>query len=112
MTRVSLDRALDLQESVRTEDGAGGAVQSWQTLGQLWGDVRPKTGRLTKGDAGAVSSRAFRIFVRAAPVGHKGRPIPGQRLVMGTRRFLIAAVTEMSGNALYLVCDTEEEYAA
>lgn len=106
---VMLNRRLELEAPQHSPDGAGGRVRGWSTLGVLWGRVEPRSGRFAEGAVGAVSRRGFRITLRAAPVGHGARPVPGQRLRMGQRLFRIEAVTEREPEALYLICDCEEE---
>lgn len=109
MSRVTLSRRLELEAQARTADGAGGTSAQWQTLGTLWAAVRPGSGRTVTGETGAVSRRRFRIIVRGAPMGHSGRPGPGQRFRMGVRLFRIEAVTEMEPEGLHLICECEEE---
>ncbi|MGH1413266.1 MAG: phage head closure protein [Pelagimonas sp.] len=111
MKRHNLNRQLSLEAMQRTSDGAGGFVETWQQLGTLWGEVRPRTGRLAEGEAGAVSVTGFRITVRGAPEGHSGRPVAGQRFRLGNRRFRIEAVTEVEPKGFYLNCHCEEEVA-
>jgi head-tail adaptor len=106
---VALNRRLELEAPVPSPDGAGGRRETWVTLGVVWGRVAPRSGRMAEGAAGAVSRRRFRITLRAAPEGHGARPRPGQRLRMGARLFRIEAVTEQEPEALYLLCDCEEE---
>lgn len=112
MKRPHLDRALTLQATVRTPDGAGGFGESWDDLGTLWGEVSPRNARETSGAAGPVSVAAFRISVRTAPVGATNRPVPGQRFVMGGRVFRILGVTEHPYSRRYLRCETREEVAS
>ena len=110
MSRIVLNRELVLEAATRLSDGAGGYTQSWTPLGTLWGEVRPRTGRLTAaGDAGAVSVAGFQVIVRAAPVGQSNRPVPGQRFRMGSRAFLIEAVTEAEPDIRHLLCQCREE---
>ncbi len=111
MTRPTLNRKLALEAIQRTSDGAGGFVETWQQLGNLWGEVRPRSGRLTEGETGAVSVTGFKITVRGAPEGQSARPVAGQRFRMGNRSFRIEAVTEVEPKGFYLNCQCEEELA-
>ncbi|MBY6115451.1 head-tail adaptor protein [Mameliella alba] len=110
MRRV-LNRRLELEAPDRVSDGAGGFQEVWVALGTLWASVKPRTGRLTNGETGAVSVGAFKIVTRGAPQGHSSRPEPGQRFRMGTRVFRIEAVTEEEPGGLYLICQCQEEVA-
>lgn len=112
MKRPNLNRRLSLEEPVRTPDGAGGFTQSWQTLGELWAEVKHGSGRERAAGFATVSSIAFRITVRAAPDGAPSRPKPDQRFRDGSRIFRILAVTEADAGAQYLTCFAQEEVSA
>lgn len=107
-----LARRLTLEAAQRSSDGAGGFVDTWVALGTLWADVKPRTGRLARGETGEISIGGFRIAVRAAPQGHSNRPEPGQRLRMGARLFRIESVTEDEPSGRYLICECQEELSA
>ncbi|GGA02521.1 MAG: head-tail adaptor protein [Rhodobacteraceae bacterium] len=107
-----LNRALVLEAPMTSSDGAGGLVETWTALGTLWGEIRPRTGRETQGEAGPVAVGRFRITVRGAPQGATSRPVPGQRFRVGARLFRVLAVTEREPGGMYLVCETREEVAA
>ncbi|MCF6234354.1 MAG: head-tail adaptor protein [Rhodobacteraceae bacterium] len=107
-----LNRLLALEAAVRTPDGAGGFTEVWTELGQLWGEITPRTGR-ERAEAGIpISSVGVRIVVRGAPVGAPSRPKPEQRFREGTRVFVIQAVTEADLEAHYLTCFAVEEVVA
>lgn len=111
MSKVRLNRCLSLEAPERVADGAGGFVETWRELGTLWAEIKPRSGRITKGETDALSVASFRITVRAAPVGHAARPKPGQRFRMKDRGFRVEAVTEVEPRGLYLQCQCEEEQA-
>lgn len=104
-----LDRRLVLEEARLTPDGAGGYSESWEELGVLWGEIKPRTGRARADEFVTVSSTGFRITVRASAPGAPSRPRAGQRFRAGSRVFLILAVTEADANPAYLVCYAQEE---
>ncbi|MCB1366822.1 MAG: head-tail adaptor protein [Rhodobacteraceae bacterium] len=108
----SLTRRLVLEEVTRQPDLAGGWVEAWTPLGVVWADIRSGAGRERRDEAVAVSSVAYRVIVRAAPVGSPSRPRAGQRFVEGTRVFAIRAVSEAGSAGLYLECVTVEEVLA
>ena len=112
MRAVRLNRRLDLQASVKTADGAGGFREDWVVLGQLWAEVRLRSGRDRTARVGRVSETDYRITLRASPVGAPSRPEAGQRLVEGSRRFLIEAVGDADHLGRYLVCFAREEVSA
>ncbi|MEO8531242.1 MAG: head-tail adaptor protein [Deltaproteobacteria bacterium] len=106
---VALNRRLVLENAVRASDGAGGFVQTWQTLGTLWAQIDAGTGSEGAGQFGTVSAVPYRIVLRAAPVSSPARPRPDQRLREGPRVFRILAVTEWDRAGLYLMCFAREE---
>lgn len=112
MSGKALNRALVLEEVLRTPDDAGGYVESWRALGTLWAQVAPRTGRELAGLDVTVSRVAYRITVRGAPIGAPSRPKAGQRFREQDRLFHIRAVTEADAEGRYLTCFAEEEVAA
>jgi head-tail adaptor len=111
MTAPRLNRAMALEEAVRTPDGAGGFGQSWRALGTVWAELRAGTGRAEEAGLFAAPLVGYRIVLRAAPPGAPSRPRPGQRLRMGDRRFAIEAVAEHGADGGYLICHASEEAA-
>ncbi|MGB0439873.1 MAG: head-tail adaptor protein [Paracoccaceae bacterium] len=112
MRRPRLNRALTLETPQAVSDGMGGLSEGWTPLGTLWAEVRARSGRVTDGEAGALSRSSMRITVRAAAMGAPDRPQAGQRLRSGARVFLIDAVTEYDATGRYLTCFAREEVAA
>lgn len=112
MRRPRLNRQLVLETRGQTPDGAGGYETLWMPVGVIWAEVIARTGRDRSGGAGPISATAYRITVRAAPVGSSERPVPGQRLRDVTRVYRIEAVAERDLDARYLTCFAEEEVAA
>lgn len=108
---VHLNRQLVLEAPERVADGAGGYVLGWTVLGTVWAEIRARTGREAAGEDTSMSRTAFRITLRAAPMGAPSRPVAGQRLRDGTRIFTIAAVAEQDSHARYLTCFCQEEAA-
>lgn len=112
MTVLKLNRILVLEAPERVSDGAGGFDETWVVQGELWADLRLRTGRETSGEGGALSSTNYRIIVRSAPFGAPSRPVAGQRFRDGSRIFNIHAVGEHDGDGRFLTCFAEEEVAA
>lgn len=110
MRRPVLTRKLQLEAPRRDADGAGGFTTTWVVLGQVWGDVAARSGRIRRsGGRLPVSQLRYRVTLRATPAGSAARPRPGQRFREGDRLYRILAVAEDDAAARYLVCDTEEE---
>ncbi len=107
----ALNRALVLEDPLRTADGAGGYDLSWVALGTLWAELRPGSGREREVHALPRSQAPFVATVRAVGVDAPSRPKPGQRFREGNRIFHIHAVTEANGNRQFLTCRVSEEVA-
>lgn len=107
-----LNRKLVLEMPARLADGAGGFSESWMPLGTIWAEVIARTGREAAGVAGPISRVAYKIIVRAAPVGSDARPHPNQRFREGTRLYRIVAVAEDDADGRYLMCTAQQETAA
>ena len=90
-------------------DGAGGFAETWVERGRLWAEIRPGSGKESRGVLTALSRVPYRITVRATPPGADSRPKPEQRFREGTRLFHILAVTEQDLDGRYLTCHAEEE---
>lgn len=109
---VHLSRKLALEDAVRQPDGAGGFSETWETLGELWAEIKAGTGRERFGAQVTKSTVPYRITVRAAPVGAASRPKADQRFREGARLFRILAVADHDRDAAYLTCFATEEVAA
>ncbi len=112
MTRPKLNRMMVLERPERVPDGAGGFIQTWIAMGELWCALRARSGRETRGQEISLSRTGFRILVRAAPHGAPSRPEPEQRLRDGARIFRIRSVAEYDQAGRYLACFVDEEVVA
>ena len=109
MTPPELSRSLLLEAPTQVSDGAGGFALSWSTVGTLWGEITPGSGRDPAGVEIVLASVPYRITVRGAAVGSPRRPRPDQRFRDGTRIYHILAVAERDPDGLYLTCFAREE---
>lgn len=112
MTTPRLNRKLVLEAPERLADGSGGFLETWNALGQLWAEVTARTGRERAEQGARVSATAYRIVVRAAPLGSEARPKPEQRFREGARVFVIQSVAEAGHDGRYLTCFADEEVVA
>ena len=109
MSLPRLTRQMILEDPVRTDDGAGGYVTTWQPLGTLFADVKSGTGRQSGDLVATLSKNTVRVIVRAAIVGAPSRPKAGQRFREGQSTFRIDAVAPFDRGAHYLTCFAVEE---
>ena len=108
MTLPYLTQKMVLESVVRNPDGAGGYVEDWVALGQLWFEVKVRYGGM---DRSGVSSVDYVLTTRSAPVGAPSRPRAGQRLKAEGQTYLIEAVAEAKDHKGYLSCFAVEEVA-
>lgn len=106
---MRLDRKLVLERATRTADGAGGYVETWVPLGELWAAFKAGSGKERVGGTLTVSAVPYRITVRSTPIGSASRPEPDQRFRDGARRFRIVAVADDGERPHYLTCHCIEE---
>ncbi len=109
MSGVRLSRRLVLEAAQRSNDGSGGFVETWVSLGELWADVSARTGRERAAGTATVSAMSYKIVVRGAPYGSAARPLPEQRFREGERVFQIQAVAERDPEGRYLTCFADEK---
>lgn len=109
--RPNLNQPLALEAVLRQPDGAGGYVESWQSLGTLYGALHWGAGSARLVGGAELSRNRVRITVRDTPMGAQSRPQAGQRFVSGTRVFSVQAVHEANGLPGYLSCQCHEEVA-
>jgi len=94
-----LRHRLILEAVSRSPDGGGGAAESWTTVAQLWGRIRP-TGGAEVFDADGLSGRiSHEITLR-----HRPGVTPAMRLSTGLRRFEIVAVMDVDERRRWLKC--------
>ena len=79
MRQPRLNRRLQLLVPYRTRDDAGGHVTTWQVGGELWAEMKTRSGSDAEVGELNISKSNFRIIVRSAPVGAASRPQAGQR---------------------------------
>lgn len=112
MSAPVLSRRLTLEDPQRADDGAGGHLETWLALGEIWAEMKPLTGRAKMQGGVDLSLQRYRVTVRATPIGASSRPRPDQRFRDGTRFFLIHAVAEADASGRYLTCFVQEEISA
>lgn len=100
---------LTLEAKDRQPDGMGGYRVVWRALGIVHAAMRAGSGRLRGGEVGPESVSHWQIALRAFPPGDPRRPVPGQRLRMGSRLFRVDAVTETGTAGRHLIISALEE---
>jgi SPP1 family predicted phage head-tail adaptor len=80
-----------LEEPVRTPDGGGGAAVAWQTVTELWAQVRPITG-----DERLIHDQVAGRLTHKVTIRYRAGVVPAMRFRQGARVYEIAAVVEAS----------------
>lgn len=94
-----LRHRLRLEAASRTPDGGGGAVETWTTVAQVWGHIRP-TGGTEIADADGLGGRiSHEITLR-----YRAGVTPTMRLATDSRRFEIIAVIDIDERRRWLKC--------
>lgn len=88
---------------VETPDGLGGASVSFIAVDALWGAVE------TTAAASEIADRPGAVLTHKVTVRAPATVQPGDRLRLGSRRFLVEAVGDPEGRGRRLVCDCREE---
>jgi SPP1 family predicted phage head-tail adaptor len=94
-----LRHRLTLEAASRTPDGGGGAAETWTTLAQVWGRIRPIVGTETFEADGIGGQISHEITIRYRP-----DVIPAMRIAAGSRRFEIVAVIDIDERRRWLKC--------
>ena len=106
---IEFNECLGLHSRIQQPDGSGGYVESWVTLGHLWGKVEAKAGSSVSGQTLPLVKNAYRITLRYAPMHAPTRPKAGQRFVTQNRILEITSVIEADTERRYLQCTAIEE---
>lgn len=100
----ALDRRIRIEAPVRTDDGAGGATVTWQTVARAWARVEAvsASGRDRAGRLDGIAT--LRVTIRA-----RNGVASGQRIVLDARLLSIRATRPQGRGDRYLVLEAEEE---
>jgi SPP1 family predicted phage head-tail adaptor len=92
-------RRVRLEEPVATPDGAGGIIESWSPLAELWAAGTPLQGGEGLSHDRTAGHLTYEVWVR-----RRDDIRPACRLVDGTRILDIEAVFEEAGPRRWLRC--------
>ncbi|TCT07627.1 head-tail adaptor protein [Aquabacter spiritensis] len=104
MTAAALRHPLQHQTAVTLPDGMGGLERTWLTVDRLWGEMTPLSADPGPAQERPIATLGWRVSVRAP-----NTLAPGDRLVLGTRIFLVQAVTDPDGRGRISRCRCLEE---
>lgn len=98
-----LRRALDLEQHVRTPDGAGGFSESWTKLATVFAELRPIVAASTVSADQEVESVTHRVRLRM-----RAGVSAGMRLREEARIYEIVTVHDPDETGRYLECRARE----
>lgn len=99
-----LRHRIEIQQSARTSDGAGGAVLAWTALGEVWAAIWPRNAS-ERFELDRTAGRATHdIWIRA-----RGDVRPEMRIRFGARTFDIHGVIDVEDRGAWLKCVVEEK---
>jgi len=87
-----------IQRATLTKDSVGGDVESWGTLAEVWGEVRPLSGREALEAQRITSTASHFITIR-----YRTDVTPLMRVVWRGRTFEISQVQNADGRDVMLV---------
>lgn len=94
---------LTLESAVRSPDGAGGHVESWSAVANMFARVEPVSAKSRAGADQTIETVTHRIVIRC-----RDDVRSGMRFVHGNRVFAIVTVHDPDETGRYLVCEARE----
>jgi SPP1 family predicted phage head-tail adaptor len=92
-----------IEAAVRTEDGGGGASETWMPVAEAWAEIKPASG--DEGlSADAIRGRVSHVLHLRAGISVE----PEMRIAFGNRVFEIRAVIDLSERRRWLRILAEE----
>ena len=101
-----LRRRLVIELLQRAPDGAGGVTDTWSTLAEVWGAVRPRHGSESFDGSHVEGRITHDIWLRP-----RDDVFAGHRVRLGTRLFNIRAVLRPDEivNRMRLICEERDQ---
>lgn len=103
MQAGKLRHLLTLQQSTDVQNARGEAIETWTDEADLWGSIRPLTGR-----EGFAANQMFATATHEIKVRYRAGVVPKKRFKHGTRVFDIDAVLNTDERNRELVCIATE----
>jgi SPP1 family predicted phage head-tail adaptor len=95
---------LTLQAADEAEDGAGGVIRAWESLGQFWAAIEP-----VSLDDKLISDKRLGLLTHRIVLRHRTGITLSHRFLLGTRVFAIRAVRDPDERGRLIECLVEEE---
>ena len=104
-TAGGLGHEVMLESQLRQPGPGGGATLSWQPLGLLWADIRPRTGHESLIDGRMTSRVSHEVWIR-----HRAGTNAAMRFRLGHRILEITAVLPAGSRNQWLRCLCREQF--
>lgn len=98
-----LRHRVTLEQPVRTSDGAGGATIEWQSAGDVWAAIWPRTASESFTSDRVTGSATHDIWIR-----YRKDVTPDMRMRHGNRIFAILGAIDFEDRSRWLKCPSEE----
>ena len=95
-TTSMLRHRLTLQQEVRTDDGAGGYVRTWQNISDLWAEVGQISNRSIYGRERLFSGQLQSEITHKVTIRYRTLVSTDMRLIFENRVFNIRAISNMN----------------
>lgn len=99
----ALRHRIDIETADRTDNGSGGAVESWQPVSKIWAAIDAQTGGERVRSEGVAGQVSHQIHLR-----YRGDLTPAHRFRFGSRIFDILAVFDVDERRRFLRCLCQE----
>jgi SPP1 family predicted phage head-tail adaptor len=86
-----------IQRKSTSRGAAGGEVNSWVDLAEVWAGIMPLSGRELASQRSIYADATHKILIR-----YRDDVTPKMRVLFGTRQFDIASSLNMDGHRRYL----------
>jgi SPP1 family predicted phage head-tail adaptor len=95
-TSSRLRHRLTLQQEVKTADGAGGCMRSWQDVADLWAEISPLKYRAGIGSERLVAGQIQSEISHEVTLRYRAGISTSMRLLFGNRAFNIRSIRNLN----------------
>jgi len=99
----SLRRRVVLERPTRAKDGGGGAVETWESVAEVWAMIEAQSGKEAVEADRLTGSRKVDVTIR-----HREDVAANMRFRFGDRVLDIRTVLDEDGRRCFLKCECEE----
>ncbi len=97
-TSTKLRHRLTLQEEVKTPDGAGGYIRSWQNVADLWAEISPISTKVIYGSEKLFAGQMQASLSHKITIRYRSGLSTAMRLLFENRLFNIRTISNTQEN--------------